>query len=226
MQDCYAQSCNGRFNCSSNPYNCDNSQCAVRKSNIKDTDPRAVLFQDNTFSVLEDSGNRTQFGTGAVRDMHEGKGRFDLIPIDTLAKVAFSLTSRSAFYSSIEKFQERQNTYEVVAAIKQLVRENYDSEDVEKGMHQMLIDLAKHYENGAKKYGEHNWEKGIPLHSFIDSALRHYSKFMAGINDEPHLIACIWNLFGAIWTFEHRPDLDDFTIKSDENQKENEVSEL
>ena len=29
---------------------------------------------------LKDSGNRKQFATGAVRDIHAGKGRMDLIP--------------------------------------------------------------------------------------------------------------------------------------------------
>ena len=29
---------------------------------------------------LKDSGNRREFKTGAVRDMHEGKGRMDLVP--------------------------------------------------------------------------------------------------------------------------------------------------
>lgn len=29
---------------------------------------------------IKDSGNRTEFSTGAVRDMHEGKGRCDLLP--------------------------------------------------------------------------------------------------------------------------------------------------
>jgi len=39
--------------------------------------------------VIKDSGERTQFSTGAVRDMHVGKGRYDLLPwnaIDELAK--------------------------------------------------------------------------------------------------------------------------------------------
>jgi len=38
---------------------------------------------------IKDSGQRTEFGTGAVRDMHSGKGRFDLLPwhaIHDLAK--------------------------------------------------------------------------------------------------------------------------------------------
>lgn len=29
---------------------------------------------------IKDSGERTEFSTGAVRDMHAGKGRFDLLP--------------------------------------------------------------------------------------------------------------------------------------------------
>lgn len=35
-----------------------------------------------------DSGERTQFGTGAVRDMHIGKGRFDLLPWYAIHDVA------------------------------------------------------------------------------------------------------------------------------------------
>lgn len=31
-------------------------------------------------SMIKDSGERTTFNTGALRDMHEGKGRMDLLP--------------------------------------------------------------------------------------------------------------------------------------------------
>ena len=65
-----------------------------------------------------------------------------------------------------------------------------------------LLRLAKHFEEGAKKYGERNWEKGIPISSFIDSALRHVFKYMAGKQDEDHLIAAVWNLIAAIETEE------------------------
>ena len=33
---------------------------------------------------IKDSGERTQFNSGAVRDMHEGKGRCDLLPMCVL----------------------------------------------------------------------------------------------------------------------------------------------
>ena len=38
--------------------------------------------------MIKDSGDRTQFASGAVRDMHEGKGRFDLLTMCVLMRLA------------------------------------------------------------------------------------------------------------------------------------------
>lgn len=38
--------------------------------------------------MIKDSGERTEFGTGAVRDMHSGKGRMDLLPWETSIKAS------------------------------------------------------------------------------------------------------------------------------------------
>lgn len=35
-------------------------------------------------SEIKDSGNRRQFSSGAVRDIAEGKGRMDLMPLDII----------------------------------------------------------------------------------------------------------------------------------------------
>ncbi len=56
--------------------------------------------------------------------------------------------------------------------------------------------LARHYEKGATKYSERNWEQGIPLSRFFDSAIRHAIEAFLGMRDENHLIAAIWNLVG------------------------------
>ena len=71
-----------------------------------------------------------------------------------------------------------------------------------------ILRLARHFEAGAKKYGERNWEKGIPINSFIDSAMRHILKYMQGLQDEDHLVSAAWNLLCALemeerfgWTF-------------------------
>ena len=58
--------------------------------------------------------------------------------------------------------------------------------------------LAKHFEKGAAKYGDRNWEKGQPLSVFADSGLRHAFKGVRGESDEDHIIAAIWN-FMAYW---------------------------
>ncbi len=72
-----------------------------------------------------------------------------------------------------------------------------------------IIRLSKQFENGAKKDEERNWEKGIPTHSFIDSAIRHLMKYLDGATDEDHLCAAAWNCMCCMWTEEKRPDLID-----------------
>jgi len=96
--------------------------------------------------TIKDSGERTEFTTGAVRDLRKGKGRFDLLPPMTMKA------------------------------------------------------LAIHYELGCQKYGDRNWELGIPVSKYIDSALRHLFEFQDGLEDENHLVAALWNVCCAYET--------------------------
>lgn len=65
-----------------------------------------------------------------------------------------------------------------------------------------IFAFAKHMENGAVKYEERNWEKGILLHSYWDSAVRHLFKYLMGMKDEDHLVAAFWNIGCLIATRE------------------------
>lgn len=113
-------------------------------------------FNQNTDEpTILDSGERTEFSSGAVRDIHAGKGRFDLMPWAA------------------------------------------------------LMEVSKHCEAGAMKYGEHNVDKGIPTHSLCDSAVRHLAKYLDGWTDEPHLIAAAWNLLWAIQMEVKHPEVVD-----------------
>ena len=112
--------------------------------------------------MIKDSGERTEFASGAVRDMSTGKGRMDLLP--WLA----------------------------------------------------IMEVSKHCEAGAIKYGEHNVDKGIPLHSFYDSALRHIAKHVSGQTDERHDLAAAWNVLWAIQTAMTHPELIDVPWKEPE----------
>jgi len=118
-------------------------------------------------SSIKDSGNRTKFPTGAVRDMHRGKGRYDLLPWDA------------------------------------------------------IHELAIHCEEGALKYGERNCEKGIPIHSLLDSAIRHLSCYMRGMKDEPHLRAAMWNIAFAIWMEKNKPEMQDIPTRLEGDINEN-----
>lgn len=70
--------------------------------------------------------------------------------------------------------------------------------------------VAMHYANGAKKYNEHNWTKGIPISRCIASLMRHVFQFVVGDTDEDHGAAIIFNVM-CIMHYEEigRTDLDD-----------------
>ena len=63
-----------------------------------------------------------------------------------------------------------------------------------------LLRLAQHYENGAVKYGDHNWVLGQSISRYLDSATRHLNEFKEGLTDEDHAAAVIWNMFSIIQT--------------------------
>ena len=69
-------------------------------------------------------------------------------------------------------------------------------------------------ETGKPHYPERNWEKGLPLHTMIDSAFRHLAKYMEGWDDEDHLCAAATNLLMAMWTEKNRPEMRDIPSRS------------
>jgi hypothetical protein len=62
--------------------------------------------------------------------------------------------------------------------------------------------IAEIYRKGAIKYADRNWEKGIPLHRFLDSAMRHLSQYQEGMQDEDHLAQAGWNILALLHTEE------------------------
>ena len=162
-----------------------------------------------------DSGNRREFETGAVRDIQVGKGRCDLMPLDVIATVykACGIDDREKLDDirltlyNISVFQNAGDIaylYSALACFRGFV-----------DMETMLLEVSKHFEEGAKKYGENNWQKGIPTHCYIDSAVRHYLKYLRGDTDERHDRAFCWNIICCIWTCIHKPELNDYA-KGDE----------
>jgi hypothetical protein len=77
-----------------------------------------------------------------------------------------------------------------------------------------IIRLSKHYEQGAKKYGRLNYQKGIPISAFMDSALRHIFKYLDGWSDEDHLSAAAFNILGAMQMEERNEEMQDVETRN------------
>ena len=152
--------------------------------------------------ILKDSGKRRQFESGAVRDVAEGKGRCDLLPLDVI-----SIVVGDPILDYIDSYVRDGDTESLTTAIQLFSEQQYDS------TWEAMLEVAKHYEDGAKKYAERNWEQGIPLHCYIDSGVRHYLKFMRGDTDEPHNRAFLWNMLCALWTHRNEPQMIDLPFK-------------
>ena len=152
--------------------------------------------------MIKDSGTRREFSTGAVRDNGEGRGRCDLLPLDVIAD-----TLENPIFKHVNSYIRTGNLTYLLAAIHEFQAKHYEN------YYTALLELAKHYEDGAVKYAERNWEQGIPLHCYIDSGIRHYLKLLRGDTDEPHDRAFLWNMFGAIWTHKHLPEMIDLPFK-------------
>ena len=160
--------------------------------------------------MIKDSGDRTEFETGAVRDMREGKGRCDLLPLDVVSELTNDGDWKFDMFTIMNDFQESSHTIHLITAL------HYFMVQIGWDIHTMILEVAKHFEEGAEKYGENNWQKGIPVRCYIDSAIRHYLKWLRGDDDEPHDRAFCWNILCAMWTCKHKPELNDYR-KGDEN---------
>lgn len=153
---------------------------------------------------LKDSSNRREFDSGAVRDINEGKGRCDLLPLDVVGEVC-----DDTILTCINKYVRTGQKMFLVEAIKEFSTKQYGD------LFTAMLEVSKHYEDGCKKYGDRNWEKGIPLHCYIDSGVRHYIKWLRNDEDEPHDRAFLWNMLGAIWTQDHSPEQCDLPFKEE-----------
>ena len=155
-------------------------------------------------SGLQDGGERKNFDTGAMREVSDGRGRCDLLPLDAVALLCTEENGR--VLKAIERFKSGKNIKTLVYAIAVFAT----NEDVD--IYTLMLEQSKHFEADARKYSENNWKKGIPLHCYLDSAVRHLLKHLRGDTDEPHDRAVVWNLLCAIWTCSHKPELDDVEI--------------
>lgn len=166
--------------------------------------------------MIKDSGERREFESGAVRDIQEGKGRCDLLPLDVVSEILginHNILHYDPIIKDFETFKNLANasTNDRIDVLKNIVdvfcgANGWDYQTA-------ILAVSMHFEEGAKKYGEWNWQKGIPTHCYLDSAIRHLLKWERGDDDEPHDRAFLWNVICLMWTIKNKPEYDDLKVE-------------
>lgn len=146
-----------------------------------------------TDNLPKSSGKTREFATGAHRDASENKGRCDLLPLEEVA-----LVMNDDVIAEIAKFTKTHDKMHLVEALRKAAElEQFQN------LPNMMLEVSLLYSAGAKRYGENNWKRGMPLKCYIDSGVRHYLKTLRGDDDEPHYRGFVWNILGALWTINN-----------------------
>ena len=74
--------------------------------------------------------------------------------------------------------------------------------------------LAETCAEGARKYGDHNWENGIPASEMLNHAIRHLYLWLSGDHSEDHLAHAAWNILGVCHFEEAMPEMIDVPTRS------------
>lgn len=62
--------------------------------------------------------------------------------------------------------------------------------------------IAAVFAEGAVKYGDRNWEKGLPTDTYLDHMEEHLLRFKEGDRTEDHLSKIAWGALALKWTEE------------------------
>ncbi len=76
-----------------------------------------------------------------------------------------------------------------------------------------LREVARACAEGAEKYSDFNWERGMPVNDLLNHAVAHVYQFLSGDRSEPHLGHAAWNLLAAIHSHELWTELNDGKLR-------------
>jgi hypothetical protein len=62
--------------------------------------------------------------------------------------------------------------------------------------------LAETCHEGAVKYSDFNWEKGMPINDILNHGIAHLYAYLSGDRSEDHLAHAAWNCFAAMHSEE------------------------
>jgi hypothetical protein len=124
------------------------------------------------------------------------------MPLKVVAQLLSERLGGDPVLAEIATFAELDHTVYLYYALRHFAVIAFDS------LETMLLEVAVHFEEGAKKYGENNWQKGLPVNCYLDSAIRHYLKWRRGDQDERHDRAFCWNIMCCIWEVDYHEHQD------------------
>lgn len=167
---------------------------------------------------IKSSGSFREFSSGAIRDDGNGeKGRMDLVPLGVVGAIM-----GDSILINLEVYMRTGNKACLVDIFKRFAIERFGNVET------AILEVSKHYSEGSKKYKPRNWERGINLSSYADSAARHYIKVLRGDTDEPHDKAFLWNILGLLWTHGnlHDPEIFDLPFAEKPNVQKERLTHL
>lgn len=126
------------------------------------------------------------FESGATRNAVDC--RYDLMSVPVTAVLLGDHPVAKRFVLNLFEYYNGKDT-EVVSYLAETLQVNpYD----------LVYLYAQAMHEGASKYGEGNWLKGIPESNLLNHALHHLFKFVAGDTSEDHRSHLVWNVFTLI----------------------------
>lgn len=86
------------------------------------------------------------------------------------------------------------------------------SNDVEEFRYDLITPIglrrvAQAYAEGADKYTDYNWERGMPVGDLLNHAIAHIYQYLSGDRSEDHLGHASWNCMAACHSEELWPEL-------------------
>jgi hypothetical protein len=173
-------------------------------------------------------GEVSKFSTGAVRSSDAKNVRFDLISPYSYSRVAEYARESKDLVETMNTLDEVVMNAQgflyialggewddywlesaAIALLNAMHREEtgqpypYNDRPAYIGLRR----LAETYKEGADKYNDHNWLKGMPVSDLLNHATRHLFIWLDGDRSEDHLAHATWGVFAAIHSLHYWPHL-------------------
>ena len=74
--------------------------------------------------------------------------------------------------------------------------------------------LAEACHEGAEKYSDYNWERGMPVNDILNHCISHLYSYLSGDRSEDHLAHAAWNCFAAMHSEEIWPEINAGTLRA------------